>query len=197
MNEHKNDKIIIANCSAFWGDRFSAAKEMVQGGLIHVLTGDYLAELTMAILFRKKLKDPAEGYVSIFLKQMEEIMGECLDKKIRVVTNAGGLNPMGLVKELEKLAEEIGLNPQTACIDGDNLIGRLDELQKAGENFINIDKGLSLKEANVQPISANAYLGGWGITKALEMGADIVVGGRIADAALISGSAAWRFGHWS
>ena len=91
-----NDKLIIANCSGFFGDRFSAAEEMVQGGPIHFLTGDYLAELTMAILLRKQLKDPAAGYVTTFLRQMELVMGTCLDKNIRVVSNAGGLNPASL-----------------------------------------------------------------------------------------------------
>ena len=99
VNDRKNrDKVIIANCSGFFGDRLSAAKEMVQGGPIDFLTGDYLAELTMAILFRTKMKDPNGGYASTFLKQMEQIMGECLDKKIRVVSNAGGLNPKGLAQ---------------------------------------------------------------------------------------------------
>ncbi|HOO47706.1 MAG TPA: acyclic terpene utilization AtuA family protein, partial [Deltaproteobacteria bacterium] len=90
-NGKKTDKVIIANCSGFFRDRLSAAKEMVQGGPIDFLTGDYLAELTMAILFRSKMKDPGSGYVSTFLRQMEQVMGECLDRKIRVVSNAGGL----------------------------------------------------------------------------------------------------------
>jgi len=89
-------RIIIANCSGFFGDRFSAAQEMVSGGPIDVLTGDYLAELTMAILFRSKSKDPNGGYVPTFLGQMEQVMGQCLDKNIKVVSNAGGLNPKPL-----------------------------------------------------------------------------------------------------
>ena len=99
LNTEKKEKLIIANCSGFFGDRFTAAREMVRGGRIDFLTGDYLAELTMAILLRKQLKDPNTGYVSTFLRQMEEIMGECLDRKIRVVANAGGLNPRGLAKD--------------------------------------------------------------------------------------------------
>ncbi len=190
----KENKLIIANCSGFFGDRFSAAKEMVTGGEIHVLTGDYLAELTMALLFRQKIKDPEKGYATTFLKQMEEIMGECLDRKIRVVANAGGLNPASLASELKKLAEKLGLNPVVACIEGDDLMQRIGDLQAQGEEFTHLDKGISLKEAGAAPITANAYLGGWGITKALEEGADIVVGGRIADASLVSGPAAWKFG---
>ena len=195
MTDHlPEDRLIVANCSAFYGDRMSAAKEMVQGGPIHVLTGDYLAELTMAILFRKQIKDPTAGYATTFLRQMEEIMGACLDRKIRVVVNAGGLNPRALAQELEKVAEDLGLNPAIAFIEGDDLLPRLQELQNQGEAFIHMDKQIALKEANAKPITANAYLGGWGIAEALRRGADIVVGGRIADASLAVGPAIWHFG---
>jgi len=185
--------VIIANCSGFYGDRFSAAQEMVQGGPIHFLTGDYLAELTMAILLRKQIKDPHAGYVTTFLKQMEIVMGECLDKQVRVVANAGGLNPASLAKELERVADRLGLHPKIAYIEGDNLLPRLGELQEMGEAFTHMDKGIDLKDSHAQPISANAYLGCWGIVDALNRGADIVVGGRLADAALVMGPAAWQF----
>jgi hypothetical protein len=193
-NSTKNGKLIVANCSGFFGDRFSGMKEMVEGGPIDFLTGDYLAELTMAILFRQNLKNPSRGYASTFLRQMEEVMGQCLDKKIRVVSNAGGLNPKNLAEELKKTAEKLGLHPKIAYIEGDNLIPRLVELQELGETFAHLDKGTTLKEANAQSITANAYLGGWGVAKALEKGADIVVGGRLADAAVVMGPAAWHFG---
>jgi hypothetical protein len=193
-NRKGKDKVIIANCSGFFGDRLAAASEMVRGGPIDVLTGDYLAELTMALLFRLKMKNPEAGYTPTFLKQMEEIMGECLDKKIKVVSNAGGLNPRGLAQELLKIAEKLGLHPKIACIEGDDLMGRLAELQAAGEAFIHLDKGISLKDGGLVPITANAYLGGWGIAEALEKGADIVVSGRVADASLVMGPAAWWFG---
>ena len=188
-----NQKVIIANCSGFYGDRFSAAQEMVQGGPIDFLTGDYLAELTMAILLRKQLKDPNAGYVSTFLKQMEAVMGECLDKQIRVVSNAGGLNPASLANELQAVADKLGLHPKIAYIEGDNLLPRLGELQERGESFEHLDKGIALKDAQAQPISANAYMGCWGIVAALNQDADIVVGGRLADAALVMGPAAWYF----
>jgi hypothetical protein len=190
----KNKKVVIANCSGFYGDRVSAAKEMVQGGPIDVLTGDYLAELTMAILFGQKMKNADWGYVKTFLEQMELVLGECLDKKIRVVSNAGGLNPKGLAKDLQKMADKLGLHPKIAYIEGDDLMGRLADLQEKGEAFIHMDKGISLKEAKVMPISANAYLGGWGVAEALAQGADVVIGGRLADAALVMGPAAWWFG---
>ena len=188
------DTLIIANCSGFFGDRLSAAEEMIRGGPIHVLTGDYLAELTMAILFQKKLKAPDAGYVPTFLKQMEAVMGACLEKGIRVVSNAGGLNPEGMVRALTGLAEKLGLTPKIAYIDGDDLMPRMAALQEAGETFTHIDKGIGLADAGAVPITANAYLGGWGIAEALERGADIVVCGRVADAALAAGPAAWHFG---
>jgi hypothetical protein len=191
------EKLIIANCSGFFGDRLSAAREMVQGGPIDVLTGDYLAELTMAILFQKKLKSPEGGYVPTFLKQMEAVMGECLEKGIRVVANAGGLNPAGMARALKAAAQTLGLSPRIAYIEGDDLMPRLVELQQAGENFTHLDKGVRLADAGAIPISANAYLGGWGITAALEHGADIVICGRVADAALVAGPCAWRFGWQS
>ncbi len=191
---HQGEKLIIANFSGFFGDRFSAAQQMIEGGPIDVLTGDFLAELTMAILLRQTFKDPNKGYAHTFLKQMEKVMGPCLDKGIRVVSNAGGLNPKALAEELGKAAEELGLLPKIAYIEGDNLMPRLGELQEEGETFEHMDKGTSLKDAGAQPITANAYLGGWGIVKALEQGADIVVGGRLADAAVVMGPAAFRFG---
>jgi len=196
MTESRRHKpLIIANCSGFLGDRFSAAGEMVENGPIDVLTGDYLAELTMALLFRMKTKSPDKGYAVPFLKQMETILGPCLDKNIKVVVNAGGLNPLGMVQALEKMATELGLNPKVAAITGDDLLSRLPELREKGECFTHLDSGVNLDDATGQPITANAYLGGWGITKALNLGADIVVGGRIADAALVSGPCAWKF-NW-
>lgn len=187
-------KLIIANCSGFYGDRFSAAQEMVEGGPIDVLTGDYLAELTMAILFRKTLKNPEEGYAETFLKQMETVMKTCLARDIKVVSNAGGLNPRALAAALKVLGEKLGLAPKIAWIEGDNLMNAMGGLRDKGERFLHMDTGLELRDEEAMTVTANAYLGGWGITRALADGADIVVGGRIADASLVSGPAAWKFG---
>ncbi|MBI2889203.1 MAG: DUF1446 domain-containing protein [Nitrospirae bacterium] len=189
------EKLIVANCSGFYGDRLSAGREMVRGGPIDVLTGDYLAELTMAILYRNKMKDPKTGYATTFLRQMEEIIGECLNRGIRVVSNAGGLNPKGMAEALEGIASKLGLRPRIAYIDGDDLVGRLGELQSAGEPLAHMDKGIPLSQAQGTVVTANAYLGGWGIADALGRGADIVVSGRVADASLAVGPAAWRF-NW-
>ncbi len=187
--------LIIANCSGFLGDRMSAAKEMVESGPIDILTGDYLAELTMALLFRMKAKAPDKGFATPFLKQMEAVLGPCLDKGIKVVANAGGLNPQGLVTALEQVATQLGLHPKIASVTGDDILARIPELQAKGESFAHLDTGQPLDKAEGAPLTANAYLGGWGITRALKEGADIVVGGRIADAALVSGPCAWKF-NW-
>ncbi len=191
-----NAPLRIANASAFYGDRFSAPREMVEGGPIDVLTGDYLAELTMAILFRQKMKNPAGGYATTFLKQLEGVLGLCLERGVRIVTNAGGLNPRGLAEAIGGLAATLGLRPRVAYLEGDDVTARLDELQAAGEPLRHLDRGTAFAESGALPFLANAYLGGFGIKRALELGADIVVCPRVADAALVVGPAAWRFG-WS
>lgn len=184
----------IANCSGFYGDRLSAAREMVEGGPIDILTGDYLAELTMLILRRTQMKDRKLGYAKSFLKQMEEVLGTCLEKKIRVVTNAGGLNPRSLALELKALNEKLGLDAKIAWIEGDDIMARLKELQQQGHDLTNIDTGESFSTVKGIPLTANAYLGAWGIVDALAAGADMVVCPRITDASLVVGPAAWHFG---
>ncbi len=188
------DILRVANCSGFYGDRLSAAREMVEGGPIDVLTGDYLAELTMSILYTKKRKDPDEGYVGTFLKQVQDVLAPCLEKKIKIVSNAGGLNPEGMAKAVGKIADELGLDCKVAYIDGDDLIPRLKDLQGEGESFGNIDTRKSLFESGLKPATANAYLGGWGIKEALDQGADVVIAPRVTDAAVVLGPAAWKFG---
>jgi len=186
----------IANCSGFYGDRLAAAREMVEGGPIDVLTGDYLAELTMLILWKARQKDPDAGYARTFLAQLEEVLGTCLDRGIRVVSNAGGLNPAGLAAQVGQLAERLGLHPRVAYVHGDDLLPRVPELLADGVDLAHLDTGQRLGDAGVNPVSANAYLGGWGIAEALAAGADVVVTGRVTDASLVVGPAAWWHG-WS
>jgi hypothetical protein len=186
--------IRIANCSGFFGDRLAAAREMVEGGPIDILTGDYLAELTMAILWRTRARNPDGGYAGTFLTQMEEVLGTCLERGIKIVSNAGGLNPAGLAERLEKIGGDLGLHPRIAYVEGDDLIGRLPQLQAGGHTFTHLDRGIKLTESGITPLTANAYLGGWGIKEALDRGADIVITGRVTDAALVIGPAAWHHG---
>ena len=184
----------IANSSGFYGDRAAAAREMVEGGPIDVLTGDYLAELTMLILWKAQQKDPATGYARTAATQLEHVLGTCLDRGIKIVNNAGGLNPAGLAREFGALAERLGLHPQIAYVTGDDLLPRLDQLLSNGEALAHLDTGQPLSGAGGKPVTANAYLGGWGITAALGAGADIVVCPRVTDASLVTGPAAWWHG---
>ncbi|MHA6799985.1 acyclic terpene utilization AtuA family protein [Bounagaea algeriensis] len=168
--------IRIGNCSGFYGDRFAAMREMLDGGELDVLTGDYLAELTMLILGRNRMKDPDLGYAKTFLRQMEECLGRAVDRGVRIVANAGGLNPAGLAEQLRELAERLGVPARIAHVEGDDLTDRAAEL------------GLG------EPLTANAYLGAWGIVKCLDAGADVVVTGRVTDASVTVAPAAAHFG---
>lgn len=190
------DCIKIANCSGFYGDKLSAAKDLVDGGPIDVLTGDYLAELTMAILFGQKMqRGEDKGYVGTFLKQINQIAKSCKEKNIKIVSNAGGLNPKSMAIEIEKILKEQSIDMKVAYIDGDDLMPTISNLKKSGEEFKNIDKGKKLDESGYSPLTANAYLGAWGIKEALDKGADIVVCPRVTDAAVVIGPAAWKF-NW-
>jgi hypothetical protein len=151
-------------------------REMLVGGELDYLTGDYLAELTMLILGRDRMKHPERGYAKTFLTQLEECLGVASDRRVRIVANAGGLNPAGLADAVRALAERLGVPVRVAHVDGDDLSGRAEEL------------GLG------KPLTANAYLGAWGIVDCLNDGADVVVTGRVTDASVTVGPAAAHFG---
>src|SRR5260221_627626 len=168
----------IGNCSGFYGDRHAAMREMITGGELDYVTGDYLAELTMLILGRDRMKNPDRGYAKTFLTQLEESLGLARDRGVRIVANAGGLNPAGLADAVRALAERLGIEARIAHVEGDDLQPRAEEL------------GLGT------PLTANAYLGAWGIVDCLNDGADLVVTGRVTDASVIVGAAAAHFG-WS
>ena len=188
--------IKIANCSGYYGDKLSAAKELVDGGPIDVLTGDYLAELTMAILYGQKIqRGEDKGYVGTFLKQIKDVAASCKEKNIKIVSNAGGLNPRSMAHEIEQILNDLSIDLKVAYIDGDDLMPRMSELQENGESFINIEKEIALDESGCDPLTANAYLGAWGIKEALDNNADIVVCPRVTDAAVVIGPAAWKF-NW-
>ena len=187
------EPVRIANCSGFYGDRRSAALEMVEGGPIDVLTGDWLAELTMLILAGTCASRPGGGYARTFVDQMEQVMGTCLDRGIKVVSNAGGLDPAGCAEAVSQVGDRLGLRPRIAYVDGDDLLPRLDDLIRAGVSFDHLDTGAPLGDPS-RFVTANAYLGCWGIVDALRSGADIVVTGRTTDAAVACGPAAWHHG---
>jgi hypothetical protein len=177
-------KVRIGNCSGFYGDRLSAMREMLSDGELDYLTGDYLAELTMLILGRDRMKNPDRGYAKTFLIQLEECLGLALEKKVRIVANAGGLNPAGLAAAVEALADRLGLTVKVAYVEGDDLLPRAPEL--------NLDGALRGGRENL--LTANAYLGAWGIAECLDSGADVVVTGRVTDASVVVGPAAAHFG---
>jgi hypothetical protein len=154
----------VGNASGFYGDRFSAVAEMLEGGPLDVLTGDYLAELTMVILGRDRLRDPDLGYARTFLRQLEGTLGTALDKRVRLVVNAGGLHPAGLADAVEKLSARLGLGVAVGYVTGD---------------------AVDVPDA----LTANAYLGAFGIAECLRAGADVVVTGRVTDASLVVGAA--------
>jgi hypothetical protein len=183
----------IANCSGFYGDRLSAAREMVEGGPIDFLTGDYLAELTLLILWKARQRDPDGGYATTFLRQLEDVLATCLERHIRIVTNAGGLNPAGLAAKVRQLCRRLGLRARVAHLEGDDLLPKLPALLARGERLAHMDTGRDFREAGIQPVAANAYLGAWGIVEALESGADIVICPRVTDASLVVGPAAWWY----
>ena len=188
------DVLRVANCSGFYGDRLSAAREMVEGGPIDVLTGDYLAELTLMILLKDRLKDASLGYARTFLRQLEEVAATCKERGIKIVVNAGGLNPRGLAATARELYQKLGVNAVVAHLEGDDLMPKLDELQAKGVSLDHLDKGIPLSTLEGPVLSANAYLGGFGIVEALDRGADLVICPRVTDAALALGPAAWKFG---
>ncbi|MFF5092813.1 acyclic terpene utilization AtuA family protein [Streptomyces niveus] len=169
------DVLRIANASGFYGDRSDALREMLTGGPVDIVTGDYLAELTMLILGRDRQKNPASGYAKTFLRQLEEGLGLAHERGVRIVANAGGLNPAGLAAAVTELAARVGVPVHVAHVDGDDL---LTPGHTWGEGVL----------------TANAYLGGAGIAECLGAGADVVVTGRVTDAALVTGPAAAHFG---
>jgi hypothetical protein len=183
----------IGNISGFYGDRVSAAREMVEGGDVDVLTGDYLAELTMYILWKSQGRG-RPGYASTFLQQMDEVLVTCMERGIKIVVNAGGLDPKGLVDALRAMAEDKNVDPAIAYVTGDDLMPRLDELRDAGVDFANIDTGATHDGRCPAPATANAYLGGQAIAEALNCGADIVICPRVTDASLVVGPCIWKFG---
>jgi hypothetical protein len=182
----------VANCSGFYGDRLSAARELVLGGPIDVLTGDYLAEITLLILAREKARDPARGFARTFVRQVEDVLAACLARGIRIVSNAGGLNPRACGDAIAAVAARLGLSPRIAVVEGDDLLARLGELRAQGEPLAHAVTGAPFESLEAPVLCASAYLGAWPIVAALEAGADIVVTGRVTDSALTLAPAMWH-----
>jgi hypothetical protein len=194
VSERAKRPVIVANCSGFFGDRASALTEVVNGGPVDVVTGDYLAEVTMLVLAKTRLKDPSGGYAALFLKQLKPNLSAIAARRIKVVVNAGGLNPAGMAAAVRAMCVEAGVSLSVAHVEGDDLSGRLAELQAAGHDLHHLDTGEPLSTWSKTPLTANAYLGAWGIAAALKEGADIVICPRVTDASMVVGAAAWWHG---
>lgn len=176
--------IRIGNCSGFYGDRLSAMREMLEGGELDYLTGDYLAELTMLILGKDRMANPSGGYAKTFVKQLGDCLGLARERGVRIVANAGGLNPAGCAAAIRELAAAQGLEVSVAHVEGDDLMARAGELGLAAAGG----------GGRGPVVTANAYLGAFGIAEALRLGADVVVTGRVTDASVVVGPAIAEFG---
>ena len=176
----------VASGQGFWGDDLEAPVRQVEGGPIDYLMLDYLAEVTMSILQKQRSKDPTAGYARDFVTLMERIFRACVEKGIRVVTNAGGVNPRACAEALVKTAHKAGLGgrARVALVTGDDVMDRLDDLLAAGHPLTNMDTGAPLESVRDRVQSANAYIGARPIVAALAQGATVVVTGRAADATL-------------
>ncbi|MEQ9397148.1 acyclic terpene utilization AtuA family protein [Haliea sp.] len=194
----REEKIIrVANAQGFWGDSLLGPLRLVEEGPVDYLTFDYLAEITMSIMQKQKMKDPEAGYARDFVSMLGKILPTCKSKGIKVIANAGGVNPRACLEAIEKIIAEAGLTGITiAIVEGDDILGQLDELAESGEAFSNMDTGEPLSNVRDRVTSANVYIGARPIVEALERGADIVVTGRASDPSLVLAPLIYEFG-WS
>ena len=186
--------IRIANCSGFYGDRVSAARELVSGGGIDVLTGDWLAELTMSVLAKGRERGSSQGFATTFLQQLREVLVPCAEQGIKIVSNAGGLDPAACAEEVRALAAELGVSVRVASVAGDDVTELVRSRLDDGWAAPHLQTGEGVGALGSRLVVANAYLGCWGIVEALAAGADVVVCGRVSDASPVVGAAAWRHG---
>ncbi len=185
----------IANCSGFYGDRLSAARELIDGGDVDVLTGDWLAELTMGVLAKQRKRTPDAGFARTFISQLDDVLAECLSRGIRIVSNAGGLNPRGCAAAVQAAAARQGLDLAVAVVEGDEVTDAFARARDGSWDAPHLDSQEPFSCVGQEPYVVNAYLGAWGIKAALDAGADVVITGRVTDAAIIVGPAAWHF-NW-
>ena len=186
----------VASGQGFWGDELEAPVRQVEGGPIDYLMLDYLAEVTMSILRKQKSKDPSAGYARDFVALMERIFPACVERRIRVVSNAGGVNPEGCAQALIDAGQRAGVagRASVGLVTGDDLMDRLDDLLAAGHELRHMESGRPLAEVRASVQSANVYLGAAPIVEALRLGADVVLTGRAVDAALTYAPLVHEFG---
>ncbi len=192
------EKIVIANCGGFWGDDPTAARRQVAGGPVDYLVMDYLAEITMAILQKQRAKDPSSGYAKDFVVQLRDVLVDCVAKGITIISNAGGVNPGACAAAIEALAEELGVadGVRVAVVAGDDLYDGLDDVLASGATLDNLDDGRPLSDVRDRVLAANVYMGAAPIVRALELGANIVIAGRVTDTSVTLAPMIHEFG-WS
>jgi hypothetical protein len=192
----KRRVVRVAAGQGFWGDWLEAPVRQVQGGPIDYLMMDYLAEVTMSIMQKQKSRDSKAGYARDFVPLMERILPDIVRKRIKVTSNAGGVNPRGCAEAVLDVARRIGLANQVSIglVSGDDILGRLDELITSGHPLENMETGQPLADIRQQVLSANAYLGMAPIVEALGKGADVVITGRVTDTGLTLGPLVHEFG---
>lgn len=197
MTGARRDLVRVASGQGFWGDDLDAPVRQVRGGPVDYLMLDYLAEVTMSILQKQRGRDPLAGYARDFVPLMEQIFPDCVEKDIRVVTNAGGVNPEGCAAALVEAGRRAGVRgAKVAMVTGDDLMDRLDELLAAGHPLNHMETGEPLSTIRDRVQSANAYIGARPIVEALSRGARVVVTGRSTDTALTYAPLMHEFG-WS
>ena len=192
------EKVRVASGQGFWGDLLSAPVDQVRGGQIDYLMLDYLAEVTMSIMQKQRSRNANAGYAKDFVSLMREILPDCIEKNIKVLSNAGGVNVEGCANSIAEVAKEIGLSGKVkiGVVTGDDILPRLDEFLQTGVEIKNMDTGESLAEIRDKVQSANVYLGAQPLVEALDKGAQIIVGGRLTDTGLTLAPLMHEFG-WS
>lgn len=197
------EKVRVASGQGFWGDLLTAPVEQVRGGQIDYLMLDYLAEVTMSIVQKQRQRDPNAGYARDFVSLMREILPDCVEKNIKVLSNAGGVNVKGCAEAIKQTAGELGLSGQVkiGVVTGDDILPRLDEFLEKGVEINNMDTGEPLAAVRDKVQSANVYLGAQPLVEALGQGAQIVVGGRLTDTGLtlapLMHEFGWSFSDWN
>jgi hypothetical protein len=187
----------IANGQGFWGDSLLGPIRLVEEGPLDYLTLDYLAEVTMSIMQKLKSRDPNAGYATDFVEMLRRILPRCKEKGIKVVANAGGVNPRGCLEAIRKVVGELKLKGvRIGIVEGDDILARLPELMKSGETFKNLDSGAPVEGVLSRLTSANVYIGAKPIAEALAQGADVVITGRATDPSIVLGPLLHEFG-WS
>ena len=189
------DKVLIANGQGFWGDSILGPLRLVREGPLDYLALDYLAEVTMSIMQKLKSRDPSKGYATDFVRMLDRILPEVVEKKVKIIANAGGVNPKACMDAVLALARAKGITGlKVGIIEGDDILADLDSLLASGEEMRNMDDGRALSAVREHILSANAYIGAQSVADCLAQGADIVIGGRITDPALVAGPLMHEFG---